>query len=83
MLTGVDNFDITVHGEGCHAGMPHLGGGRDPLLCASFLVGQLQSIVSRTVDPCDRAVVSATQFHAGDAYNVIPPTVRRWATLQR
>jgi len=48
-------------------------GGRDPLLCASHLVGQLQSIVSRSVDPCDRAVVSATQFHAGDAYNVSTP----------
>jgi hippurate hydrolase len=38
------------------------------------LVQALQTVVSRNVHPVDAAVVSVTQFHAGDAYNVIPET---------
>src|SRR3546814_20734702 len=47
----------------------------DPILVASEVVGALQSIASRTTHPLDSVVVSVTQIHAGDAYNVIPPSV--------
>lgn len=70
MMAGADEFDIVIEGHGAHAAMPHQG--VDPVLAGSALVQALQSVVSRNVHPVDAAVLSVTQFHAGDAYNVIP-----------
>ncbi len=70
MMASADQFEITVRGRGAHAAMPHQGA--DPVVAGSALVQALQTIPSRTLDPLDAAVVSVTQFHAGDAYNVIP-----------
>jgi metal-dependent amidase/aminoacylase/carboxypeptidase family protein len=50
--------------------MPHHG--IDPVVVGSHIVTALQSIVARNVDPMDTAVVSTTQIHAGDTWNVIP-----------
>lgn len=69
LLASADEFSIKVHGKGGHAAQPHQG--RDPIPCASAIVLALQTIVSRTVDPLQPAVVSVTQFHAGTAFNVI------------
>ena len=63
-------FEITVTGKGSHAAMPYQG--IDPVVVASQIVTALQTIVSRRVDPIDTAVLSVTQFHAGDTWNVIP-----------
>ena len=63
-------FTVTLHGHGCHAAYPHKG--RSPIEAAATLVGALQTIVSRNLSPLDSAVVSVTQIHAGDVYNVIP-----------
>jgi amidohydrolase len=70
MMAAADHIDITVHGRGAHAAMPHLG--IDPVLVASHIVTALQSLVSRQTDPLDSAVISITKLHAGSAYNVIP-----------
>jgi len=70
MMAAFDIFEITVTGKGAHAAMPHLG--NDPVLAASAIVTALQAVASRTIDPLDAAVVSVTQFHAGDTWNVIP-----------
>ncbi len=70
MMASADQFEIAVRGRGAHAAMPHQGA--DPVVAGSALVQALQTIPSRTLDPLDAAVVSVTQFHAGDAYNVIP-----------
>jgi hippurate hydrolase len=70
MMAACDFFEITIVGHGCHAAMPHLG--RDPLVAAASLVGALQTIVGRALDPLDSAVLSVTQIHAGDTFNVIP-----------
>ncbi len=72
-MAAYDIFEIKLTGQGAHAAMPHLG--RDMLLAASHLATQLQSIVSRSIDPQDTAVVSVTQIHGGDAWNVLPPEV--------
>ncbi|GJP31381.1 hypothetical protein CLOM_g21362 [Closterium sp. NIES-68] len=82
VMAGVDNFHIQVNGIGCHAAMPHLGGGSDPVLAAASLVTNLQALVSRVLDPHDSAVVSVTQMHAGDAFNVIPPSAEVRGTLR-
>jgi hippurate hydrolase len=72
VMAGSDEFEITVHGRGGHAAMPHQA--VDPVAAGAALVQALQTVVSRNVHPVDAAVVSVTQFHAGDAYNVIPET---------
>jgi amidohydrolase len=70
MMAAFDIFEITVTGKGAHAAMPHLGS--DPTVAASTIVTALQTVTSRAIDPQDAAVVSVTQFHAGDTWNVIP-----------
>jgi amidohydrolase len=70
MMASMDTFEIAVRGQGCHAAMPHLG--CDPIVVAAFIINALQTIASRTVSPTDSIVVSVTQIHAGDAWNVIP-----------
>lgn len=63
-------FDIQVEGVGAHGARPESG--VDPLIAAAHIATALQTIVSRNISPLDNAVVSVTQFHSGDAYNVIP-----------
>jgi hippurate hydrolase len=70
VMAAFDVFEITVVGKGTHAAMPHLG--VDPVVAAAAIVAGLQTIASRAVDPLDSAVVTVTQFHAGDTWNVIP-----------
>jgi len=69
-MAGADFFDITIKASGSHAAMPHQS--IDPIVIASSLVQQLQSIVSRNVPPVEPLVLSVTQIHGGSAYNVIP-----------
>ena len=70
MMAGGAYFDITVIGCGAHGARPEAG--IDPVIVASHITTALQTIVSRNVRPIDTAVLSVTQIHAGDAYNVIP-----------
>lgn len=69
-MAGADFFDIHIRASGSHAAMPHQS--VDPIIIASSLVQQLQTIVSRNVPPVEPLVLSVTQIHSGSAYNVIP-----------
>ena len=80
IMACADQFDITVKGKGGHAAMPHKT--IDPIVVSSHIVTALQSIVSRRADPLHSLVVSVTTFHAGDAHNVIPETVKLSGTLR-
>lgn len=73
-------FDIEIRGVGGHGAFPDLS--VDPIVIAAELVSAMQSVVSRNVRPADTAVVSVTQLHAGDAYNVIPATARLAGTIR-
>lgn len=73
MMAARDNFEITVQGRGAHAAMPHQG--IDPVVVGAQIVLALQTITSRNLDAQDALVVSVTQFHAGDAFNVIPDSI--------
>jgi len=73
MMASFDIFEITITGKGAHGAMPHQG--IDPIVVGTDIVSALQTIVSRKADPLDSAVVSVTQFHGGDAWNVIPEEV--------
>ena len=70
MMAAFDVFDIKITGTGGHAAMPHLA--IDPILVGTKIVEAFQTIVSRTINPQEPTVLSVTQFHGGDAYNVIP-----------
>ena len=70
MMAGGAYFDITVTGRGAHGARPEAG--IDPVIIASHITTALQTVISRNVRPLDTAVLSVTQIHAGDAYNVIP-----------
>src|SRR5579871_693440 len=62
MMAAFDVFEIKIDGAGTHAAMPHLG--IDPIVTASQVVGALQTITSRNIDPLDQLVISVTQFHS-------------------
>ena len=70
MMAGGAYFDIGITGRGAHGARPEAG--IDPVVTASHIAIALQTIVSRNVRPVDTAVVSVTQIHTGEAYNVIP-----------
>ncbi len=64
-----DRFKITVKGKGSHCAAPHLG--VDAIVAASAIVTDLQSIVSREIDPLEPAVVSIGKINGGFNFNVI------------
>ncbi|MBT0781197.1 M20 aminoacylase family protein [Paracoccus sp. pheM1] len=72
MMAAFGTFEIRLLGQGAHGAMPHEGA--DTLLAAAHLVTALQSIAARNVSPLDSAVLSVTQIHGGDAWNVLPET---------
>jgi len=80
LLAAAEMFEIVLDGKGGHAAMPHLT--IDPIVAASSLVLNLQSIVSRTISPLESGVVSVTQISAGDAFNVIPASTLVRGTIR-
>ncbi len=80
MLASAHAFEVNINGRGGHAAWPHLAA--DPIMASAAIVQALQTIVSREIDPLDSAVVTITAIHAGDAFNVIPPTVSMRGTTR-
>jgi hippurate hydrolase len=74
LMAAEDIFEIVVKGRGAHAARPHLA--KDALVTACAIVTALQTIVSRTLDPVDTAVVSATELLTDGTRNVLPATAR-------
>ncbi|MFN3883464.1 MAG: M20 aminoacylase family protein [Rhodocyclaceae bacterium] len=70
VMAGADRFEIVINARGAHAAMPHQG--TDAILAGAELVQAAQSLVSRSIDPLDAAVVSVTRFQAGHADNILP-----------
>ncbi|MDM0017066.1 M20 aminoacylase family protein [Variovorax saccharolyticus] len=73
MTAYLDTFEIVITGKGCHGAMPETG--IDPVMISAQLVNALQTIVSRRIGATESAVVSVTQIHGGDTWNVVPETV--------
>ncbi len=80
IMAATDEFTITIEGRGGHAAQPHRT--IDPVVIGSQLVNALQTIVSRGTDPLDSVVLSVTQFHAGDAHNIIPQRAELAGTVR-
>jgi amidohydrolase len=72
LMAAADRILIEIEGCGAHAARPHLG--IDTVLVGAQIVNQIQSIVSRNVDPLEAAVITITVFQAGTTDNVIPQT---------
>ncbi|EJR53217.1 amidohydrolase [Bacillus cereus VD107] len=70
LMAGVDRFEIEIHGIGTHAAVPDAG--VDPIVASSQIVMALQTIVSRNISSSHNAVVSVTNIHSGNTWNVIP-----------
>jgi amidohydrolase len=79
-MASMDEISIHIEGLGGHAARPHKS--IDSVLVGSQLVVALQSIVSRSVDPLESAVISMCMFHAGNAPNVIPQTAALEGTVR-
>ena len=63
-------FYVTVYGKSCHGASPFKG--IDPLLPACAMVSNIQSIITRRIDPTEAALVTIGQFHSGTKNNIIP-----------
>ena len=79
-MASSDKFTLRIIGKGGHGAYPHVT--RDPILAAGHVITQIQSIVSRNVNPLDSAVVSFGAVHGGRAYNVIPDEVELSGTVR-
>ncbi|WP_441001385.1 M20 metallopeptidase family protein [Fodinibius sp. SL11] len=80
LMARPDEFKIEVIGKGGHAASPHQA--VDPIVMASQIVGQLQTIVSRNVNPTEHAVVTVGKISGGAAHNIIPEKVELLGTVR-
>lgn len=80
MMASADTFRVIVQGRGGHAACPHLCA--DPIVAAAAMIGSLQTLVSRSTDPFDTAVVSVTRMQAGSADNIIPELAEFGGTIR-
>jgi amidohydrolase len=71
MFAAADMFTLTIEGVGGHAAWPHLT--KDPIVASASIIMNVQSLISRSMNPLESGVVSITRVDAGDgAHNVIP-----------
>jgi len=80
LMAAADHFTIDIEGVGGHAARPHIS--IDTVLVGAQIINNLQSIVSRNVDPLESAVISVCMFHAGNTDNVIPQTAQLRGTAR-
>jgi len=79
-LANVDSVDITVKGVGGHGAYPHTT--VDPIVVASNMVMQFQTIVSRNSSPLDPAVITVGSFHSGAKHNIISDEAKLQLTVR-
>lgn len=69
MMASTSSMKINIEGKGGHGAMPHLT--VDPIVIAAETIAQLQTLVSREVNPMDPCVVTIGSINGGTAQNVI------------
>lgn len=80
VMAAMDVFEAQVTGKASHGAMPHEG--VDPVALSGQLYQAWQLLISRTIDPTDSAVISVTQIHGGQTWNVIPESVVMCGTVR-
>lgn len=73
-------FEVEIKGKGGHAAAPHTT--VDPIVVASQVIQQFQTIISRSVDPTEPSVITVGKIEAGSAHNVIPEKARMIGTVR-
>jgi len=80
LAASADTFTVILRGAGAHAARPHEGA--DPVVGAGALIGALQTVVARRVNPSIAAVLTVGSVHAGTAPNVIPDSATLSGTMR-
>lgn len=80
VMASVDGFKVIVRGKGGHGASPHQT--IDPVVIASSIVLNLQTIVSRNVSPLKSAVVTVGRIYGGTAFNIVPDAVTLEGTVR-
>lgn len=80
LCANTDTVDITVRGKGGHGSAPHTT--IDPVVLAARIIVDLQTLVSREVNPLDPAVVTVGSIHGGTKHNIIPAEVKLQLTVR-
>ncbi|GAB6139037.1 M20 metallopeptidase family protein [Halanaerobaculum tunisiense] len=80
IMAASDPFTIDIQGKGAHASLPDQA--VDPILIGSEIVSNIQTIVSKNIDPFEEAVVTIGKFCGGTSYNIIPESTRLAGTVR-
>ena len=80
IMANTESVDINVYGQGAHGASPHMS--IDPIVTASLIVMELQTIVSRNINPLDNAVITVGSFRGGTKHNIIPDEVKLQLTIR-
>ncbi|UFU00873.1 N-acetyldiaminopimelate deacetylase [Radiobacillus kanasensis] len=80
LFANTSELFIDFKGKGGHAAYPHLT--KDMVVAASGFVGELQTIVSRRVDPLESAVITIGKITGGTVQNVIAERARLEGTIR-
>jgi hippurate hydrolase len=79
-LASSTSLSVTIRGKGGHGAWPHRT--IDPIVLAALVVVDLQTIVSREIEPGEPAVVTVGSIHGGTKHNIIPDEVKLQLTLR-
>jgi len=80
VMAAAEAWQATITGKGGHGAMPEKS--IDPVVVAAYTIANLQTIVSRNVNPLDTVVISVGAIHSGEAFNVIPPAAQLKGTVR-
>ena len=80
IMANTESVDIKIFGQGSHGAAPHMS--IDPIVTASMIVMELQTIVSRNLNPLDDAVITVGSIRGGTKHNIIPDEVNLQLTIR-
>ena len=80
IMANTESVDIKIYGQGSHGAAPHMS--IDPIVTASMIVMELQTIVSRNLNPLDDAVITVGSIRGGTKHNIIPDEVNLQLTIR-
>lgn len=79
-MAGADKFEITIQGQGGHGAYPHET--KDAVIIGTEVVSQLQTIISRKINPLKTAIISIGRFEAGETFNIIADKAFLYGTVR-
>jgi len=80
VMSAADIFNITINGKGGHGAAPQ--GTVDAIVAAAQLIVNLQSIVSRNLNPLENGVLTIGKIEGGHGFNVISDKVKMQGTIR-